>query len=91
MQQLPYYGGNPYSDTTSSSDYYELKCEVKRLKSELTELKNEMTKFKEFMSTKGSFTDFKVFKFNEEEEKRKKAQEMRNITERLHMTRLYSM
>jgi len=60
----------------SSSSNYQLQAEVNQLKSELNDLKAEMAKFKEFMSTKGSFTDFKVFKFNEDEEKRKKAEEV---------------
>ena len=47
-----------------------LKAEVSQLKFELEQLKGEMEEMKKLMSAKASFTDFKVFKFNEEEEKR---------------------
>ena len=46
-----------------------LRREIQELKLELEELKIEMNKFKEFMNTKASFVDFKVFKFNEDQEK----------------------
>ena len=50
-----------------------LRREIEELKLELEELKIEMNKFKEFMNTKVSFVDFKVFKFNEDQEKLRQA------------------
>jgi len=48
-----------------------LNAEISQLRFELNEMKKEMTEMKKLMSARASFTDFKVFKFNEEEEKRK--------------------
>jgi hypothetical protein len=50
-----------------------LRREIQELKLELEVLKIEMNKFKEFMNTKASFVDFKVFKFNEDQEKLRQA------------------
>jgi len=73
-------GSSMYS-SYSGSDYSEkeLKAEISQLKFELGILKKEMNKFHEFMKTNGSFTDFKVFKFNEEEELRQKELEKQRL------------
>lgn len=55
------------------TDNSNLRREIQELKLELEVLKIEMNKFKEFMNTKASFVDFKVFKFNEDQEKLRQA------------------
>lgn len=56
-----------------------LRREIQELRLELEVLKIEMDKFKEFMSTKASFVDFKVFKFNEDQEKFRQAYEPNDL------------
>jgi len=63
---------------------HNLKRDIQELRLELELLKTEMNKFKEFMNTKASFVDFKVFKFNEEEEKKQELQASQRISLRLH-------
>lgn len=63
------------------NEHHTLINEIQELKLELEGLKTEMSKFKEFMNTKASFVDFKVFKFNEDQEKNK----IREITSQLNL------
>ena len=50
----------------------EIQAMVLQLKNEIDVLKKEVTVLKELMKSKNSFTDFKVFKFNEEAEERER-------------------
>jgi len=50
----------------------EIKNVILQLKNEIDVLKKEVTVLKELMKSKSSFTDFKVFKFNEEAEERER-------------------
>lgn len=50
----------------------EVKVMILQLKNEIDVLKKEVTVLKELMKSKNSFTDFKVFKFNEESEERER-------------------
>ena len=50
----------------------EIQAMVLQLKNEIDVLKKEVTVLKELMKSKSSFTDFKVFKFNEEAEERER-------------------
>jgi hypothetical protein len=61
-------------------------AEINQLKSEINGLRREMEEMRKLMSARVSFTDFKVFKFNEEEEKRKKEE-----AERLNVMRIQSL
>lgn len=70
-----------YPNGNFHSEKEQLKAEIQELKLELQVLKIEMNKFKEFMNTKASFVDFKVFKFNEDQEKNK----IREITSQLNL------
>lgn len=71
---------NRYYEYEESSNEV-LKNEVTQLRNELSELKREMVFFREFMKTKGSFIDFKVFKFNQDEEIRKQEEIDRRRTQ----------
>lgn len=61
--------------------------EINQLKEVVNTLTREITEMKKLLSARASFTDFKVFKFNEEEELRKQKEE----EERRHMERMSRM
>lgn len=61
--------------------------EINELKDVVNTLTREINEMKKLLSARASFTDFKVFKFNEEEELRKQKEE----EERRHMERMSRM
>lgn len=61
------YFNNRHSDLDQ-----EIKNVILQLKNEVDVLKKEVTVLKELMKSKNSFTDFKVFKFNEEADERER-------------------
>lgn len=65
-----------YMYTNPPWDYEKdrMREEIEELKDVINSLTIEMEEIKRLMSARASFTDFKVFKFNEEEEKRKEAE-----------------
>lgn len=64
-----------------------LEEEINELKDVVNVLTREINEMKKLLSARASFTDFKVFKFNEEEELRKQKEE----EERRHMERMSRM
>lgn len=62
--------------------------EINELKDVVNTLTREINEMKKLLSARASFTDFKVFKFNEEEELRKQKEEEER---RRHMERMSRM
>ena len=66
--------------------------EVQRLRTEVESLKSELKEIKDLLKGRPSFTDFKVFKFNEEEEIRKQQETVQQETvQREQLERLRSL
>lgn len=63
-------GTTRYSDTNHVWDYEKsmMRHEIEGLKDTVDKLTTELKEIKELLKARPSFTDFKVFKFNEEEE-----------------------
>ena len=65
---------NMYTNPPWDYEKDRMREEIEELKDVINSLTIEMEEIKRLMSARASFTDFKVFKFNEEEEKRKEAE-----------------
>lgn len=62
--------------------------EINQLKEVVNTLTREITEMKKLLSARASFTDFKVFKFNEEEEIRRQKGLLEEEERRRHMERM---
>lgn len=67
-----------------------LESEVKELRKEVSELKEQLEIFQSFMK-RNSFMDFKILKLNDELESKKREEESRERTRRLHANILRQM
>jgi len=62
--------------------------EINELKDVVNTLTREINEMKKLLSARASFTDFKVFKFNEEEELRKQKELLEEEERRRHVERM---
>jgi len=60
--------------------------EINQLKDVVNTLTREINEMKKLLSARASFTDFKVFKFNEEEEKRIEEERQREHNSRVYQS-----